>query len=576
MNNRHEVARMPVVASPALLLVRLRYNVAGKPVIRVQDPGNLLRLLTETSMGLRTRRRILQAALCGAGAWAWPWGKVSAQGEALRSPRAPKRALVIGNSRYRDAPLRNPANDAGAMAAVLKSTGFEVALHLDLTQAAMREAMRAFGAGLAASKAVGLFYFAGHGAQLGWRNYLIPVDAEIADVNELRERAVDLNSLIESIRQAGNPMNMLILDACRDNPFGGRARLEQKGLSQVDAPPGTLLAYATAPGNTAIDGDGGEHGLYTEHLLREIRVPEAKVEDVFKRVRLGVRRRSRGQQIPWESTSLEEDFWFIPPAAVLRLEREQEEREFRQELALWEKIRSADQPEPLEAYLRQYPNGRFAELAQSRLDQVLARLGEKKVEVISAPDNPYTKGSVRTDTAYRVGDIYVMLVQDLLTRQEIRRGKNLVTEITETEVRFNGGRYSTDLLGNPLRAINGGIISPNQVIPAEFAVGKRWRSRYRVTPPGGGMTMVDVELQIVARETVEVPAGRFNAYRVEAQGWQSGANNAGQSINRQLEWKRWYAPDRVRWPVLGEVIQRNQAGQILLAERSELLEYRQS
>lgn len=99
-----------------------------------------------------------------------------------------------------------------------------------------------------------------------------------------------------------------------------------------------------------------------------MRVPEAKVEDVFKRVRLGVRRRSRGLQIPWESTSLEEDFWFIPPAAVIRLEREQEEREFRQELALWETTRRADQPEPLEAYLRQYPNGRFAELAQLRLD----------------------------------------------------------------------------------------------------------------------------------------------------------------------------------------------------------------
>lgn len=111
-----------------------------------------------------------------------------------------------------------------------------------------------------------------------------------------------------------------------------------------------------------------DHGLYTEHLLREMRVPEAKVEDVFKRVRLGVRRRSRGLQIPWESTSLEEDFWFIPPAAVIRLEREQEEREFRQELALWETTRRADQPEPLEAYLRQYPNGRFAELAQLRLD----------------------------------------------------------------------------------------------------------------------------------------------------------------------------------------------------------------
>src|SRR5690606_5298532 len=130
-------------------------------------------------------------------------------------------------------------------------------------------------------------------------------------------------------REAGNPMNMIILDACRDNPLGGAARLAQKGLSQMDAPPGTFLAYATAPGNTAIDGDGGKHGLYTEHLLREIRVPEAKVEDVFKRVRLGVRRRSDGRQIPWESTSLEDDFWFLPPRDLRKRAEEEVEREFR-------------------------------------------------------------------------------------------------------------------------------------------------------------------------------------------------------------------------------------------------------
>src|SRR5690606_15439324 len=133
-------------------------------------------------------------------------------------------------------------------------------------------------------------------------------------------------------------------------------------LSQMDAPPGTFLAYATAPGNTAIDGDGGKHGLYTEHLLREIRVPEAKVEDVFKRVRLGVRRRSNGQQIPWESTSLESDFWFVPPRELRKRAEEEVEREFRAELALWEKIKASTAPEPFEDYLRRHPGGRFSEL----------------------------------------------------------------------------------------------------------------------------------------------------------------------------------------------------------------------
>jgi uncharacterized caspase-like protein len=107
------------------------------------------------------------------------------------------------------------------MAAALKSTGFEVTLRLELSQADMREAIRAYAASLIKARAVGVFYFAGHGVQLAWRNYLIPVDAQIADITQLRDRAIDVNSPIEGIRKAGNEMNIIILDACRDNPFGG-------------------------------------------------------------------------------------------------------------------------------------------------------------------------------------------------------------------------------------------------------------------------------------------------------------------------------------------------------------------
>ena len=152
-----------------------------------------------------------------------------------------------------------------------------------------------------------------------------------------------------------------------DNPFGTKVLTEHKGLSQFDAPPGSLLAYATSPGNTAGDGEGA-NGLYTENLLREIRVPEAKIEDVLKRVRLAVRRKSEGQQIPWESTSLEDDFYFLPPAHIKKLSESEVEKAFNQELAIWEKIRESKEPAPLEEYLRNYPSGRFSELAQFRLD----------------------------------------------------------------------------------------------------------------------------------------------------------------------------------------------------------------
>lgn len=482
----------------------------------------------------------------------------------------------MGNSRYKQVPLRNPVNDANGMVETLKRVGFATSLGLELTQSGMHEAIRAYTESLARTRAVGVFYFAGHGAQLAWRNYLIPVDADIVNIEELRERAVDVNSLIAGIRQAGNPMNLIVLDACRDNPFGSSARIDQKGLSQLDAPAGTLLAYATAPGNTAIDGEG-EHGLYTEHLLREIQVPEAKVEDVFKRVRLAVRRRSKGLQIPWESTSLEEDFWFIPPREKIKLAEEETEREFEQELALWERIKNSLEPEPLEDYLRRYPSGRFAELAQLQLDRALAKLGEKKVEIVSAPDNPYTKGTAAANTAYRVGDFYSYRRVDLLTKLETSRINRTVTEITESEVRYNGGRFVTDLLGNNLRFGGGMTWSPNQTTPTEFSVGKRWSTRFRVIPGKGGDTTVELEMRIADRERIGVAAGTFNAFRVEARGWQTGVRGRKRA---HLDWdlKTWYAPDQVRQPVLIEWLVRDseRRGRITRSDRDELTEFRQS
>jgi hypothetical protein len=520
-------------------------------------------------MKVWTRRDVLRLGAAGAGACVWPWGWAVAQGGAAGLLRAPKRALVIGNSKYRHAPLKNPVNDANGMAAALKEVGFEVALGIDLSQAAMREAMQAFGEGLSKSGAVGLFYFAGHGAQLAWRNYLIPVDAEIADVQELRERAVDLNGLIENIRQAGNPMNVLILDACRDNPFGSAARLEQRGLSQLDAPPGTLLAYATAPGNTAIDGDGGEHGLYTEHLLKEIRVPEAKVEDVFKRVRLGVRRRSKGLQIPWESTSLEQDFWFIPPATVRKLAEAEVEREFRQELALWEKIQNAAQPEPFEDYLRRYPNGRFTELAQLRLDRELAKLGEKRVEIVSAPDNPYTKGTVRTDTVYRIGDTYAYRVVDIFTKLEIETYTHTVAEITDNEIKYTNGAI-TDLLGNPLRGVRL-VRTSSQYVPSDFTVGRRWSTRFISTVIATNFSSeVELNFRVADRERITVPAGTFDAFRIEGWGWAKTPKGP-----QQWTVKRWYAPQQVRHYVAGEFQIMGGANRIIVSRWTELTSFKQ-
>ncbi len=509
----------------------------------------------------------LQVVMAGSGSALLPAGRLFAQSGAGLL-RAPKQALVIGNSKYKNAPLKNPVNDAQGMAAVLKSSGFAVTVGLELTQTEIRDAIRAHSEILGKTKAVGLFYFAGHGAQLAWRNYLIPVDADIVSIEELRQRGVDVNSLIEGIKRAGNPMNLIILDACRDNPFGGSSRLDQKGLSQLDAPPGTLLAYATAPGNTAIDGEG-EHGLYTEHLLREIKVPEAKVEDVFKRVRLGVRLRSKGLQVPWESTSLEDDFWFVPPKELKKLADDELERQFKQELELWERIKTATQPESLEDYLRRFPSGRFTELAQLRIDRVLEKQGEKKVEVISLPANPYSKGTAKANTAYKIGDSYTYRQSDVLTKIEQRQYTRTVKQIIDDDVIYNNGDV-TDLLGNP-RKWGGSIWSANQIVPTEFTVGKRWKTRFHFLRPGDPDTIVDLDVQVAAREQITVPAGSFLAFRVDARGWRVGPNRNG-----AWYWKTWYAPEQVRRAVAWEWFNTNNWNRLTRTDRHELTTVKQT
>ncbi len=224
----------------------------------------------------------------------------------------PRHALIIGNAGYASAPLVNPANDAQAVAQVLAKAGFTVDLKLNATQKQMQDAVTAFGDRLKGGGA-GLFYFAGHGVQIKGRNYLLPVGSEIQREDEVAYKAVDVQQVLDKMETARNRINMVILDACRDNPFARTSRSGAGGLSQLDAPIGSLVAFATAPGSVASDGRNA-NGLYTQHLLANIEKPGTAIEEVFKRVRLGVRLDSNGSQVPWESTSLEGDFYFFPPA----------------------------------------------------------------------------------------------------------------------------------------------------------------------------------------------------------------------------------------------------------------------
>ncbi len=179
-------------------------------------------------------------------------------------------ALVIGNSAYSGkASLTNPGNDARAMAHTLKQLGFTVIELRDGNKVQMREAIAKVQEGLKDKRGVGMLYYAGHGLQLDWRNYMIPVDAMLTNSTDVPNQSIDVNAVVEAFRAAGNRMNIVVLDACRDNPFVSFG--SEKGLAPMDAPVGTFLAYATAPGNVASDGDSATgNGLYTKFLLEEL------------------------------------------------------------------------------------------------------------------------------------------------------------------------------------------------------------------------------------------------------------------------------------------------------------------
>jgi len=220
-------------------------------------------------------------------------------------------ALIIGNSSYADNPLFNPVNDARDMARALRELGFEVMAGENLNKKEMEEKIRAFGKRIAGA-GVGLFYFSGHGLQVNGYNYLLPVGARIEKEQDVEYEAVEAGRVLGEMDAARNRLNIVILDACRNNPFARSFRSVTRGLAVMSAPSGTLVAYSTSPGSVASDGEGA-NGLYTQELLNGIRMPGLKLEDVFKRVRIAVKEKSKGKQIPWETSALDGDFYFVKP-----------------------------------------------------------------------------------------------------------------------------------------------------------------------------------------------------------------------------------------------------------------------
>ena len=461
-----------------------------------------------------TRREFSAAgALVLAGAFALAARQTPAQTPA-RPPPSLRVALVIGNAAYPSSPLSNPGNDARAMSEALKGLGFSVIEARDASKAQMEQAIARMQESLKGGGGIGMLYCAGHGLQLDWRNYLVPVDANLGSARDVTKQTVDVQQVLDAFKAAGNAMSIIVLDACRDNPFGATGR--GAGLAQMDARWGTFLAYATAPGNVAEDGSSaGGNSLYTQHLVQELKRPGARIEDVFKRVRLQVRQRTQGRQIPWESTSLEEEFYFDPKVktgAVPASDRlKQAEADLVQEKADWDRIKASSMADDFYAYLQKYPGGLIAEQAQFRLDQL------QSAKVLRQPGADGVIALLAGADRYAVGDEWVMERTDRLMH-ESRRLNFRVTQADARSVVLNDGTSLVDQMGSVLKNRFGtkdpGVLST----PADLAVGKRWRSAFTNLRDDGDKTTNFYDFRVRAFEEVTVPAGTFKAFRVERSG----------------------------------------------------------
>jgi formylglycine-generating enzyme required for sulfatase activity len=300
-------------------------------------------------------------------------------------------ALVVGNSAYPDIPLVNPVNDAALIATTLREQGFEVIEALDVGRSDMARAVKDFGNRLKAAEgeALGLFYYAGHGLQVRGENFLIPVDAEIEDEGDVDIYAISASAILRTIEDARNGLNIVILDACRNNPFARSFRAVSRGLALMEAPTGTLLAYSTAPGQVALDG-AGANSPYTESLAKAMAAPGISIERVFKNARNDVLMATQGKQTPWEASSLTGDDYYLVAAAgpvaeptddVSQSAPELSTDRSALDLAFWDAIKDSDDPRRFQAYLDQYPEGGFAAIARLRLEE----LSETEVAVITPP-----------------------------------------------------------------------------------------------------------------------------------------------------------------------------------------------
>jgi len=273
-------------------------------------------------------------------------------------------ALVIGNSAYDKSigALKNPVNDATDIAKTLSQLGFQVNRKLNATKKQMKQAISQFGKQLSERNTVGLFYFAGHGVQVNNRNYLIPIGSDIQGEADVEYEAVDAGRILGQMEAAGNDLNLVFLDACRDNPFGGSFRSSQRGLARIPVPRGSMIIYAASPGERASDGKG-RNGIFTKHLLNQLNVSGISIDDVFNQTAEAVYQETGSAQLPYrEGSIIGGKFYFKlatqAPSPVLNKSGAED---------IWLEYMDRDDPKQIRLYLSEYPTGKLAPLFRLKL-----------------------------------------------------------------------------------------------------------------------------------------------------------------------------------------------------------------
>ena len=448
-------------------------------------------------------------------------------------------ALVIGNSNYESAPkLANPGNDAQSMAELLNSAGFEVISATDLRQDDMVKVLQDFSGKVAARgpNTVAMVYYAGHGVQLAGENYLIPVDAKIATPADLDGNAVRLVDVMGTLETIPSRMRIVVLDACRNNPFPG-VNDAGRGLAIVDAPNGSIVGYSTAPGMEAQDGSNG-HSPYTNAFLRLAREPNVPIEQLFKRIRLDVNNTTDGRQTPWESSSLTSDFYFFGDTAVaatrapvngpvVQMASNLPSRSARQ---AYDFVLSEGTPDNYDEFIRLYPRDPLSDRVRFLLSNWRQAAAWHKAVVANTPfayrtfhdnfaNSPYAQSALRLQAQPKA----VPLMQfTRLSNRPVFRPVNASLQNAGGIGRIGGGRIVNmpAAAANPLRPGQGSNIGKGKV--ANLPVTNTGRSASNPVMKGNGRPHFRAE-----RQGAQMNGPRFSGNGRSGSGSHFGGHSMG-------------------------------------------------